>query len=266
MSERNGEAKDEQAPALSGVFSQGILKDNPVLRQMLGLCSTLAITTAVTNGIGMGAATTFVLVCSGVVVSLLRRVIPTTVRLPAYITIVASFVTLVQMLVRAHAPALDESLGIYLPLIVVNCIVLGRAEAFASKSTPVRAAADGLGMGVGYTLALVLVSAIRELLGAGTLLGVRLLPPTVEPLLIMVTPAGGFATLSVVMAASIWLEQARQRRAGLAARPSRTAEEVCASCGLGCTTAGSECVGPDVGASLVRAEGALAGSGEGGEA
>lgn len=191
MSERNEGAKDGRTPALSGVFSQGILKDNPVLRQMLGLCSTLAITTAVTNGIGMGAATTFVLVCSGVVVSLLRRVIPTTVRLPAYITIVASFVTLVQMLVRAHAPALDESLGIYLPLIVVNCIVLGRAEAFASKGTPVRAAADGLGMGVGYTLALVLVSAIRELLGAGTLLGVRLLPPTVEPLLIMVTPAGG---------------------------------------------------------------------------
>lgn len=171
MSERNEGAKDGRTPALSGVFSQGILKDNPVLRQMLGLCSTLAITTAVTNGIGMGAATTFVLVCSGVVVSLLRRVIPTTVRLPAYITIVASFVTLVQMLVRAHAPALDESLGIYLPLIVVNCIVLGRAEAFASKGTPVRAAADGLGMGVGYTLALVLVSAIRELLGAGTLLG-----------------------------------------------------------------------------------------------
>ncbi|MFC2706492.1 MAG: Rnf-Nqr domain containing protein, partial [Olsenella profusa] len=133
MIERNGEAKDEQAPALSGVFSQGILKDNPVLRQMLGLCSTLAITTAVTNGIGMGAATTFVLVCSGVVVSLLRRVIPTTVRLPAYITIVASFVTLVQMLVRAHAPALDESLGIYLPLIVVNCIIMGRVESFASK-------------------------------------------------------------------------------------------------------------------------------------
>ena len=266
MSERNGEAKDEQAPALSRVFSQGILKDNPVLRQMLGLCSTLAITTAVTNGIGMGAATTFVLVCSGVVVSLLRRVIPATVRLPAYITIVASFVTLVQMLVRAYAPALDESLGIYLPLIVVNCIVLGRAEAFASKSTPVRAAVDGLGMGVGYTLALVLVSAIRELLGAGTLLGVRLLPPTVEPLLIMVTPAGGFAALSVVMAASIWLEQARQRRAGLAARPSRTAEEVCASCGLGCATTGSECAGPDVGASLVRAEAALADSGKGGEA
>ena len=161
---------------LGQTFTRGLLKENPALRQMLGMCPMLAVTTAVTNGIGMGIATTFVLVCSGVVVSLLRKVIPDTVRIPAFITIIASFVTLVMMLVEAYVPALDEALGIYLPLIVVNCIVLGRAEMYASKNTPGKAALDGLGMGIGFTISLVLMSAIRELLGAGTLMGFQIMP------------------------------------------------------------------------------------------
>lgn len=213
-------------------FSKGLLKENPALRQMLGLCPTLAVTTAVFNGLGMGAATTFVLVCSGVVVSLLRKVIPSTVRIPAFITIIASFVTLVMMLVEAYLPALNESLGIYLPLIVVNCIVLGRAEMFASKHGPAQAALDGLGMGAGFTISLVLMSAIRELLGAGTLCGVQVMPSFIEPMLIMVMPAGGFAVLGVLIAASTWLEQRKRREAGMpVVGPS---ESLCAACPLDC--------------------------------
>lgn len=189
------------------VFSRGLLDENPALRQMLGLCPTLAVTTAVFNGLGMGLATTFVLVCSEVVVSLLRKFIPSEVRIPAYITIIASFVTITMMLTEAFLPDLNDALGIYLPLIVVNCIVLGRAEMFASKRRPALAALDGLGMGAGFTIALVLMSAVRELLGAGTLFGVQVMPSFIEPMLIMVTPAGGFAVLGCLIAASVWLEQ-----------------------------------------------------------
>jgi len=219
-------------PSYRQIFSKGLLDENPALRQMLGLCPTLAVTTAVTNGLGMGFATTFVLVCSEVVVSLLRKHIPSSVRIPAFITIIASFVTLVMMLVKAYLPALDEALGIYLPLIVVNCIVLGRAEQFASKHTPVQAAADGLGMGVGFTISLVLMSAIRELLGAGTLLGIQVLPSFIEPMLIMVTPAGGFAVLGVLIAISVWPEQRRRREEGKEAL--ETSETLCAACPLNC--------------------------------
>ncbi|MBE6480599.1 MAG: electron transport complex subunit E [Olsenella sp.] len=214
------------------VFSRGLLTENPSLRQMLGLCPTLAVTTAVSNGLGMGMATTFVLVCSGIVVSLLRKVIPNSVRIPAFITIIASFVTLVMMIVKAYLPALDDALGIYLPLIVVNCIVLGRAEMFASKNGPGAAAIDGLGMGVGFTISLTCMSAIRELLGAGTLLGFQVMPSFVEPMIIMVTPAGGFAVLGVLIAASVWLEQSRARKAGLPVPPA--AEVDCATCPIDC--------------------------------
>lgn len=227
---------DEEAIRQSAgeIFSKGLLTENPSLRQMLGLCPTLAVTTAVTNGLGMGIATTFVLVCSGVVVSLLRKIIPSSVRIPAFITIIASFVTLVMMLVEAYLPALDEALGIYLPLIVVNCIVLGRAEMFASKNPPASAALDGLGMGAGFTISLVLMSAIRELLGAGTLAGIRILPSSIEPMLIMVTPAGGFAVLGVLIAGSVWLEQrrARTRTAGLPA--GSVPGSPCDGCALAC--------------------------------
>ena len=154
----------DQKPSALSVFSKGLLIENPTLRQMLGLCPTLAVTTAVTNGIGMGVATTFVLVCSGIVVSLLRNIIPTTMRLPAFITVIAGFVTIVMMVVEAYLPDLNQALGIYLPLIVVNCIVLGRAEVFASKHPVKDAALDGLGMGagLGFLLAMVLFSGVRR--------------------------------------------------------------------------------------------------------
>ena len=155
-------------PTLVQTFSKGLLEENPSLRQMLGLCPTLAVTTAVTNGLGMGMATTFVLVCSGIVVSLLRKLIPSSVRIPAFITIIASFVTPVMMLVKAYLPALDEALGIYLPLIVVNCIVLGRAEAFANKHGVVESACDGLGVGLGFTCSLTVLGLVREILGSGS--------------------------------------------------------------------------------------------------
>ncbi|MBR3317550.1 MAG: electron transport complex subunit E [Atopobiaceae bacterium] len=231
MTKQDAQPTGEQ-PTWKREFSKGLLAQNPALRQMLGLCPTLAVTTAVTNGIGMGLATTFVLVCSEVVVSLLRKIIPSSVRIPAYITIIASFVTLTMMLVKAYLPALDDALGIYLPLIVVNCIVLGRAESFASKNGPGLAAIDGLGMGLGFTGSLVLMSAIRELLGAGTLLGFKILPPFVEPMLIMITPAGGFAVLGVLIAASMWLEGGGLKRGGNdGGVPSDT---LCAACPIVC--------------------------------
>lgn len=223
-------ANQEKTPAFA-VFSKGLLVENPTLRQMLGLCPTLAVTTAVTNGIGMGVATTFVLVCSGIVVSLLRNVIPSNMRLPAFITVIAGFVTLVMMVVEAYFPDLNAALGIYLPLIVVNCIVLGRAEVFASKHPAKDAALDGLGMGVGFTLTLILMSAIRELLGAGTLLGFSVLPSFIEPMRVFVMPPGGFAVLGVLIAASVMVEMRRKRRAGEPEEEAlASAEDACAAC------------------------------------
>ena len=211
----------DQKPSALSVFNKGLLIENPTLRQMLGLCPTLAVTTAVTNGIGMGVATTFVLVCSGIVVSLLRNIIPTTMRLPAFITVIAGFVTIVMMVVEAYLPDLNQALDIYLPLIVVNCIVLGRAEVFASKHPVKDAALDGLGMG----------AAIRELLGAGTLLGFPILLGIVEPMTVFIMPPGGFAVLGVLIAISVVFEMRRKRRAG---EPEDEAiasqEDVCASC------------------------------------
>ncbi|MDO5118966.1 MAG: electron transport complex subunit E [Coriobacteriales bacterium] len=224
----------QEAPTLSQTMRRGLLEENPSLRQMLGLCPTLAVTTAVTNGIGMGLATTFVLVCSGVVVSLLRKVIPSTVRIPAFITIIASFVTLVMMLTKAYLPALDEALGIYLPLIVVNCIVLGRAEMFASKHGPALAAADGLGMGLGFTASLTAMSAVREVLGNGTFLGVQVLPSFLQPMVIMVMPAGGFAVLGVLLAISVWMEEHPRHRHKVLRKSSAPAASLCAACPIKC--------------------------------
>lgn len=214
------------------VFSKGILAENPALRQMLGLCPTLAVTTAVTNGIGMGAATTFVLVCSGVVVSLLRGVIPTNMRLPAFITVIAGFVTLVMMIVEAYLPELNAALGIYLPLIVVNCIVLGRAEVFASKHPVREAALDGFGMGVGFTVALVLMSAVREVLGAGTFAGIPVLPDFIEPMTVFVMPPGGFAVLGVLIAGSVAVEALRRCADGSETKEAMLPEDACAACGM----------------------------------
>ncbi len=186
----------------TSVLTNGIIKENPVLRLVLGTCPTLAVSTSALNGIGMGVAATLVLVCSNLTISLLRKVIPDRVRIPAYITVIAGFVTIVQMLVKAFAPALDSSLGIYLPLIVVNCIILARAEMFASKNTVFDSVLDGIGMGLGFTLALFLMGFIRELIGGGTIFaGTPLeLTVTTTPMVVMLLPPGGFFVFGVLVA------------------------------------------------------------------
>lgn len=183
-------------------LTNGIIKENPVLRLVLGTCPTLAVTTAAINGVGMGVAATIVLLGSNIVISLLRNVIPSKVRIPAYITIIAAFVTVVQMLVKAFLPAIDSALGIYLPLIVVNCIILGRAEMFASKNSVVPSIFDALGMGIGFTATLTLMGAIRELLGAGTLFGFTVTADFITPMTVMLLPPGGFFVFGILIAVS----------------------------------------------------------------
>ena len=209
------------------IFTNGLVKENPVLRLVLGTCPTLAVTTAVSNGIGMGIAATFVLFCSNIAISALRKVIPDKVRLPAYITVIATFVTIVQMLVKAFVPALDESLGVFLPLIVVNCIILGRAEMFASKHGVVDSAFDGLGMGLGFTLTLTVMSTIRELLGSGTWYGFKVIPESIDRFTFMTTPAGGFFTFGLLMALVVVVEnklgESKKRSIGCEGCPSKGA-------------------------------------------
>ena len=188
------------------VFSNGLLKENPSLRLVLGTCPTLAVTTLAVNGLGMGLAATFVLVCSNIAISALRKIIPDKVRLPAYITVIATFVTVLQMLVKAFVPALDSALGIFLPLIVVHCIILGRAEMFASKNSIGLSALDGLGMGLGFTGTLVVMGSVREVLGAGTLFGIQVMPAAVDPMTVFITPPGGFFVFGCLMALVIWIE------------------------------------------------------------
>ena len=193
-------------------LKEGLLTKNPVLVQLLGMCSTLAITTSLFNGIGMGLAVTIILICSNVLISALRNFIPSQIRIAAYITIIAGFVTVVDLALQAFIPALSASLGVFIPLIVVNCIVLGRAEAFASKNGVLASAVDGLCQGIGYTVALIVVCVIRELLGSGTfgggLLnggeGIRIIPAQF-PAMQMVMPVGGFLVLGCVIAGSQWL-------------------------------------------------------------
>ncbi len=184
---------------LSGIFFNGIIPENPTFRLVLGTCPTLATTTSALNGLGMGAAAAFVLVCSNVAISLLRRFIPDKVRIPAFIVMICTFVTMVQLLMQAFVPSLYESLGIFIPLIVVNCIILARAEAFASKNPPLASAADGLGMGVGFTLALTLMGAVRELIGNGSIFGVSVLGASYEPMLLIVLASGGFLTFGLLL-------------------------------------------------------------------
>ncbi|MDD6011563.1 MAG: electron transport complex subunit E [Oscillospiraceae bacterium] len=186
--------------SLGKEFTKGIIAENPVLRLVLGTCPTLATTTSVESALGMGLAASIVLVCSNIVISALRKVIPDKVRIPAYIVIIASFVTIVQMAVKAFLPSLDEQLGVYLPLIVVNCIILGRAEAFASKNPVLASAIDGLGMGVGFTAALFLMSSVREIFGAGTFLGTNIPVIGNNPMLIFILPPGGFFVFGILMA------------------------------------------------------------------
>ena len=186
-------------------LKEGLLTQNPVLVQLLGMCSTLAITTTVSNGIGMGVSVTIILTLSNIFISLLRKVIPEQVRIAAYIVVIAGFVTMVDLLLQAFFPDIAESLGVFIPLIVVNCIILARAESFASKNRPLAAAVDGICQGMGYTLVLVIMSAIRELLGAGTLNGVRMLP-TEYAVQMLALPVGGFLTLGFLIALFQWAQ------------------------------------------------------------
>lgn len=198
--QKSGVTQMAEKKSLGHEFKKGLIQENPVLRLVLGTCPTLATTTSLESAIGMGLSAALVLVCSNIVISALRKVIPQKVRIPCYIVVIAGFVTVVQMLVKAFLPALDEQLGVYLPLIVVNCIILGRAEAFAGKNGVVASALDGLGMGVGFTAALVIMGSVRELLGAGTLLGFTVLPESIPPMTIFVLAPGGFFVFGILMA------------------------------------------------------------------
>lgn len=184
---------------LSKVFYDGLVKENPIFVQLIGMCSVLAVTTSVMNGLAMGLAVTGVLVGSNVVISLFRKVIPDKIRIPAFIVVIATFVTIVEMFMKAYTQDLYNALGIFIPLIVVNCIILARAEAFASKNGVVASAVDGLGMGVGYTLALLILSALREILGAGSIFDIQLFGPSFEPALIFIMPPGAFILLGILI-------------------------------------------------------------------
>ena len=186
---------------LKKFFLNGIVTETPTFRLVLGMCPTLAITTSVLNGLGMGLATTFVLVCSNFVISLIRNFVPSKVRIPAYIVVIATFVTIVQLLLEAFLPSLSQSLGLFIPLIVVNCIIFARAESFASKNPPLASMADGLGMGLGFTISLSIISAVRELIGSGTLLGFPVLGSNYPGVLLFILAPGGYITLGLVMVA-----------------------------------------------------------------
>ena len=211
----------------------GIVKENPTLILMLGMCPTLAVSTRAMNGIGMGLSTTAVLIFSNLVISLLRKAIPDKVRLPAYIVIVASLVTVTELLIEAYLPSLYEALGIYIPLIVVNCIILGRAEAYANKHTPLLSVMDGIGMGIGFTLALTVAGLIREMLGNGTAFGAQILPASIEPMGIFVQPPGAFLIIALIIAV--------QNAIGIKTRQRQLVESgcdgVCAKCTSTCDKA-----------------------------
>ena len=190
---------ESNKPTMRGVFINGVLNENPTFRLVLGTCPTLAVTTSALNGLGMGAAATFVLVCSNIAISLLRKFIPDQVRIPSFIVVICTFVTIVQLLMQAFVPSLYESLGIFIPLIVVNCIILARAEAFASKNPPLASAADGLGMGIGFTLALTLIGTIRELIGSGSIFNMNILGSSYEPMILIILASGGFLTFGLLL-------------------------------------------------------------------
>ena len=204
----------------------GLIKENPTLVLMLGMCPTLAVSTQAANGIGMGLSTTAVLILSNLVISLLRKVIPDQVRLPAYIVVVASLVTVTELLMEAYTPAVYEALGIYIPLIVVNCIILGRAEAYANKHTPLLSIMDGLGMGLGFTVALTLAGIVRELLGSGTVFGAQVLPASMEPMGIFIQPPGAFLVIALFIVI--------MNAVGIKTRQRKLVENGCDGCCAAC--------------------------------
>ncbi len=195
---------------IAKLFRNGLLDENPIFMQVIGMCPTLAVTTSAINGIGMGLATTAVLTCSNLVISLIRSFIPDKVRIPCYIVVIASFVTIVQFLLQGFLPSLNSALGIFIPLIVVNCLILARAEAFAGKNGPVSSLFDGIAMGAGFAIALTIVGSIRELFGNGSIFGVTILGESIPKVLIMILPPGAFFTLGLLMALLNYL---RRRKA-----------------------------------------------------
>ncbi len=209
---------DTQKKNAFQVFMNGLITENPTFVLMLGMCPTLGVTTAAINGIGMGLATTAVLICSNLLISLLRNIISERIRIPAFIVVIASFVSIVEMLLKAYLPDLSDALGVYIPLIVVNCIIFARAEAFAFKNPPVASLADGLGMGLGFTGAITILSAIRELLGSGTVFGAQLMPESYEPMAIMLQVPGGFITLGLLLILVNGIRKGLARRKELKAK------------------------------------------------
>lgn len=212
------------------ILIRGIWKENPIFRLLLGLCPALAVTTSVINGLGMGLASTFVLLCSNVIVSLLRGFIPKKVRIPAYIVVIASFVTVVDLVMHGFFYELHKSLGLFIPLIVVNCVILGRAEAFASRNSLGWAFLDGVGMGLGFTVGLMVLGGVRELLGSGSLLGVHVLGESFPAWLVMILPPGAFLSMGFLLAGMNVLEEKRAIRAGEKYEPPR--EMDCGNCVL----------------------------------
>lgn len=209
------------------IFFNGILYENPTFVMMLGMCPTLAVTTKAFNGIGMGLSTTVVLILSNLFISLLRNVIPDKVRIPAYIVIIASFVSIIQLLLKAYLPAIDKALGIYIPLIVVNCLILARAEAFASKNGAIKSIIDAIGMGLGFTIGLTVIATFREILGKGTAFGVNIMPSAFEPISIFVLAPGAFFVLAILTAI--------QNKLQLKSATNKNDEEEKVSCCGSCT-------------------------------
>jgi Na+-translocating ferredoxin:NAD+ oxidoreductase subunit E len=197
------------------ILVQGLVTENPLLMLMIGLCSALAVTTTVANGIGMGLAMTFVNVFAELVISLFRKAIPNDARIPIFIIVIAAFTTIVDLVMKAYFPDLSKAMGVFIPLIVVNCIIMGRVEAFAYKQPPLDAIFDGIGMGLGYTWVLVGIAAIRELLGAGTLVGMQIMPAGFQPILFFTLPPGGFIVFALFISFNIWLNNRKNTRTAI---------------------------------------------------
>ncbi len=189
------------------IFTKGLIIENPLLMLMIGLCSSVAVTSSVSNGIGMGLAMTFVITFAELVISLFRKLIPNDARIPIFIIVIAAFTTMVDLSMQAYFPALSKSMGVFIPLIVVNCIIMGRVEAFASKEKPLDAVIDALGMGLGYTWVLMGIAAVRELFGNGTILGLRIMPETYQPILFFILPPGGFMVFALFISFNLWLKK-----------------------------------------------------------
>ncbi len=198
---------------LLNILLKGIITENPLLMLMIGLCSALAVTSSVANGIGMGLAMTFVNVFAELVISLFRKAIPNDARIPIFIIVIAAFTTIVDLVMKAYFPELSKAMGVFIPLIVVNCIIMGRVEAFAYKQPPIDAIFDGIGMGIGYTWVLVGIAAVREVLGAGTIAGIQIMPAAFQPILFFTLPPGGFIVFALFISLNIWLNKVQNARA-----------------------------------------------------